>query len=239
MNPNNHFSNFQPIRKVPYFPNPNLQSFPPPQSQNQTLIIPPNFPPSLLPSLQKYLSIPNSPLYNPTVSGVSLQPRVMQYPSIVSPLRPKPYQTGRIPVGSSALLYPSESSPFLSRISKEGNTFGNYRFNFIPASAQVRNPKNEVKNEKSENPEILSKEKKNPSAAATKNKIPEVEKIRMSEKQNKITSQDSIKINQEKRLEKGYSILNEEQKQEEKMESCLSFADLEKMKIKHQGLDFK
>ena len=84
----------------------------------------------------------------------------MQYPSIVSPLRPKPYQTGRIPVGSSALLYPSESSPFLSRVSKEGNTFGNYRFNFIPASAQVRNPKNEVKNEKSENPEILSKEKK-------------------------------------------------------------------------------
>ena len=82
----------------------------------------------------------------------------------------------------------------------------------------------------------MSKKKKNP--LSTQNKISEVEKTRISEKNNKITSQENIIKNQEQRLEKGFSIFSEEQKKEEVMGSCLSFAELEQMKLKHQGINF-
>lgn len=235
MNPNNHFSQFKPQRT--YFPNPNPQSFPPPQ--NQTLIIPPNFPQNLLPSLQKYLSTSTHQLYQPMVPSGSLHPGVMQYPSIVSPLRLKPFQSGiQVQFGSGVLLPASAGgSPYLSRISQGNNTFGNHRFDIRPASAQLNNAKNEkIKNEKIEDPNNLSKKKKNP--LPTQNKISEVEKTQISEKNNKITSQENIIKNQEQRLEKGFSIFSEEQKKEEVMGSCLSFAELEQMKLKHQGINF-
>lgn len=230
MNPQNHFSYFQPPRTVPYFPNPNPQSFP---SQNKTLIIPLNFPPSLLPSLQNYLSTPHSqPM---VVPGGSHYPVVMQYPSIVSPLKFKTSQTNTIKVGSSVLFPASGRSPYFSKVPHKSNTHNNYKDNIRPSSACL----NAVKNEKIGNG-IQPKNQQNP-PLITKNQISgkEKEKIQIAEKFHQIRTQGSIAKNQEQqRLEKGYSIASEEQKKEEQMESCLSFLELEQMKLKHQGFKF-
>lgn len=229
MNPNNHFSNFQPPGKVSYFPN--IQCFPPPpQSHNQALIIPPNFPSSLMPSLHQYLSSSNSPLHRPRpiAQNSILQPGVLQYPSIVSPLRQKAPKQSKIQVTSSALLPASGGSPYLSNIPQEK---GHFQFNIRPVSTQMNDIDEKIKNKESGERVIVSKEKKSP-LVVKESKITEGGKKRIDKK---ITSQEKP---QEQRFKKGYSIASEEQKYEELMGSCLSFTEIEQMKLKHQGIFF-